>query len=538
MMGPQKEERKSDSSGLPPVSPVSDALPYARPTAEIRLIDNEKALRQAAKLIAKEKEIGFDTETAYFDEHSRGKLALVQIYLPKQNVTLLVDPIVSSDDATRTVVHRDLSALKAVLEDPKRRKIAHSSGFDKKVMEQVGIEIDEIFDTQKLLKQVHPELPRTGLKPACRYVLGLDVEKEQQTSPWQKRPLDSDQFRYAALDPEIAYKLYSELDKTAQRAKYIAKLDIKKSMQTLDTKLRAIDDYIDREVPELRVLEAMKSALSAALADRHPGGTAPYQGPDGAIFPGSPQGNISIEKLTAALDRMAIAPDLRAELDRAIEEAGRKQPSKKKLYETIIARGHEALGFDSKKAVDTYLGTFMSRGEKGDAALEPAYALKNAELPAIDLSRDDESLMEELSKISKQILTIFKAHSDELVVLRYETKALSAHIMDDLLESLPDGYTSEYGTVRIKDRQPALDMERVKAELPKRLAPALEAKDAAALIESTYEVSLNKTVLGKLLVDEKYASLGFIDDDRRGALWQEVVIPNGKYSATKVYPNI
>ena len=58
-------------------------------------------------------------------------------------------------------------------------------------------------------KRIHPEA-RNGHTLAKVYEreLGASLDKSQQRSNWSRRPLDSEQLQYAALDAEVLLTLH------------------------------------------------------------------------------------------------------------------------------------------------------------------------------------------------------------------------------------------------------------------------------------------------------------------------------------------
>ena len=46
------------------------------------------------------------------------------------------------------------------------------------------------------------------LAKVCERELGASLDKSQQTSDWSRRPLDSEQLQYAALDAEVLLTLH------------------------------------------------------------------------------------------------------------------------------------------------------------------------------------------------------------------------------------------------------------------------------------------------------------------------------------------
>ena len=79
---------------------------------------------------------------------------------------------------------------------------------------QPMLEVTELFHT------VEPSVQQpVGLKRMCNYTLQQRLNKKQQTSNWSRRPLNSEQLEYAALDAHILVMLYDELCARCDKAK-------------------------------------------------------------------------------------------------------------------------------------------------------------------------------------------------------------------------------------------------------------------------------------------------------------------------------
>ena len=66
-----------------------------------------------------------------------------------------------------------------------------------------------------------------GLSGLVQSIFGLPLDKRDQLSDWDKRPLTNDQFLYAALDAYVLVELYNELlvmAATADREQDVHKL--------------------------------------------------------------------------------------------------------------------------------------------------------------------------------------------------------------------------------------------------------------------------------------------------------------------------
>jgi ribonuclease D len=66
-----------------------------------------------------------------------------------------------------------------------------------------------LVDLQTLAMRPGEDMP--SLRRVCARTIGLQLDKTQQCSDWARRPLEQDQFMYAALDAHILLQVYEAL---------------------------------------------------------------------------------------------------------------------------------------------------------------------------------------------------------------------------------------------------------------------------------------------------------------------------------------
>jgi ribonuclease D len=98
-------------------------------------------------------------------------------------------------------------------------KVIHNARFERRALAAIGIALDGIFDTLESSRQSRgtEALGGHSLAMVCERELGISLDKSSQTSNWSRRPLDTDQLRYAALDAEMLLVLYDRFSKAARR---------------------------------------------------------------------------------------------------------------------------------------------------------------------------------------------------------------------------------------------------------------------------------------------------------------------------------
>ena len=153
------------------------------------------------------KAIAIDTETLGL-KPARDKLCLVQI---------------SNGDGNAQLIQVDRASyaaprLKALLEDASITKIFHYARFDVAVLKHyLGAETKSIYCTKIASRLVRTYTDRHGLKDLVRELLGVDLDKQQQSSDWGAHVLTEQQKKYAAQDVLYLHELKSRLDQMLSR---------------------------------------------------------------------------------------------------------------------------------------------------------------------------------------------------------------------------------------------------------------------------------------------------------------------------------
>ena len=151
--------------------------------------------------------IAIDTETLGL-KPARDKLCLVQISTGDGNAHLV------QVDRTTYQAPR----LKAVLADPTVTKIFHFARFDVAVLKHyLNVDTANIYCTKIASRLVRTYTDRHGLKDLVRELLGIDLDKMQQSSDWGAHMLSEAQKKYAAQDVLYLHELKARLDQMLER---------------------------------------------------------------------------------------------------------------------------------------------------------------------------------------------------------------------------------------------------------------------------------------------------------------------------------
>lgn len=177
---------------------AQDALTPKNP---ITWVDTPSALATALPALSSAEVLGLDVETTL----DFGTLCLVQ--LATADRTYLIDAL-----------RLDLEPLRPLLSAPEPTKVIHNAQFERRVLAEVGIPLDGVFDTLEASRRKHgPDgLGGHSLAAVTERELGATVDKHEQTSNWTRRPLSAEQLRYAALDAEVLLALWEILREPEQ----------------------------------------------------------------------------------------------------------------------------------------------------------------------------------------------------------------------------------------------------------------------------------------------------------------------------------
>jgi ribonuclease D len=151
--------------------------------------------------------IAIDTETMGLNPR-RDRLCVIQISTGDGNAH-----VIQIDSKTR-----EAPRLKAVFEDPAVLKIFHFARFDVAVLKHsLGIDTAPLYCTKIASKIGRTYTDRHGLKDLLRELMGIEANKQQQSSDWGAHVLSDAQKTYAAQDVLYLHELKARLDQMLER---------------------------------------------------------------------------------------------------------------------------------------------------------------------------------------------------------------------------------------------------------------------------------------------------------------------------------
>lgn len=146
--------------------------------------------------------VAVDTEAMGLNNH-RDRLCLVQL---------------SSGDGTAHLVRMergqyDAPNLRKLLADPKVTKIFHYARFDYAILRHyLAVECTPLYCTKIASTLCRTYTDKHNLRELCRELLGVELNKQQQSSDWGADSFSEEQLSYAANDVLHLHKIKAKLD--------------------------------------------------------------------------------------------------------------------------------------------------------------------------------------------------------------------------------------------------------------------------------------------------------------------------------------
>lgn len=176
-------------------------LPLGQFEGDMFLIDNFEDVEEAAEFLAKQRIIGFDTETKpAFRRGVINPVALLQLSTSTQAFLFRLNNIGSFPESLRNVLEKEniVKVGAAVHDDIKGLAKLTDSFYPQ-----------SFFDLNDELKKVG--FQNVGVRNLCGMVLNIRISKAEQVSNWEAEQLSEKQKRYAATDAWACLKIYEKL---------------------------------------------------------------------------------------------------------------------------------------------------------------------------------------------------------------------------------------------------------------------------------------------------------------------------------------
>ncbi|GAB3826385.1 ribonuclease D [Pontibacter rugosus] len=207
----------------------------------IKLVEGDDALQQVVAGLSQSQELALDLE---FDQNrfTYGfNLCLIQI-TDGRGTCYVIDPFTMAT----------LQPLFQLLENEGITKIIHHANNDILLLDKLGCNIRGVMDTDVAAKILNYE--RSSLATVMKEEFNIEVDKSQQSSNWNKRPLTNEQLRYAAIDVIYLHRVKAKL------VTRIEELDRSHWLKEENKLLEALR-YSEPENPHLKLRNAFRLTL-------------------------------------------------------------------------------------------------------------------------------------------------------------------------------------------------------------------------------------------------------------------------------------
>jgi ribonuclease D len=179
-------------------------LPKARFSGKIHLITQRDDYLRAIDALARERVLGFDTETRpAFKKGQEYKISLLQLSTKEDAYLFRLNKYSFENELRDLLADSGIVKTGVAVRDDIRglRKLNPFSPGN----------FVEIANLGKKL-----EIKQLGLRSLAAIVLGVQISKQFKLTNWEKQDLNEDQLRYAATDAWIGLSLYEKLNELLQ----------------------------------------------------------------------------------------------------------------------------------------------------------------------------------------------------------------------------------------------------------------------------------------------------------------------------------
>ncbi len=157
----------------------SAAVPYTMVATPASFRNMVESLLPAPRIA-----IDIEADSLY---HYYDKVCLIQISTDRD--TFILD----------TLVVKELQALAPIMANAAMEKVFHAAGYDIHCLRRdYGFSFANLFDTHVASQLLGYE--QLGLGALMENLLGIAHSKSRQRDDWSRRPLDTEQLQYAAMD--------------------------------------------------------------------------------------------------------------------------------------------------------------------------------------------------------------------------------------------------------------------------------------------------------------------------------------------------
>ena len=131
------------------------------------------------------------------------------------------------------------------MENEKINKIFHFARFDVAALKHfLKADVKNIYCTKVASKIARTYTDKHGLKDLVKEIIGVDLNKQMQSSDWGAERLSEKQIKYAATDVIYLHQLKKELNKMLIR---------EKRMDLLNKCLKFLNTRVDLDLADYKI---------------------------------------------------------------------------------------------------------------------------------------------------------------------------------------------------------------------------------------------------------------------------------------------
>ena len=172
-----------------------------KPRLPVTLVEDNAGLESLlAELTKTGSPVALDAERASGFRYGQ-RAYLLQIAIEKSRI-YLVDPVADYDQELWRSFLETLSGVPWII---------HAASQDLPCLTELGLKPSRIIDTELAARLLG--LPRVALGTLTEHYLKLKLAKEHSAVDWSERPLPDNWLNYAALDVDVLFELWNEVEK-------------------------------------------------------------------------------------------------------------------------------------------------------------------------------------------------------------------------------------------------------------------------------------------------------------------------------------
>jgi len=184
-----------------PEIPEVESVLLDKPRLPVKLVETTESLREfLTSLNESASPIALDAERASGFRYGQ-RAYLLQIAV-KNDCIFLIDPVADYEESVW------LEFLHSVSSKP---WIIHAASQDLPCLTEMNLKPSQILDTELAARLLG--LPRVALGTLTEHYLKLKLAKEHSAVDWSERPLPENWLNYAALDVDVLFELWEEIQK-------------------------------------------------------------------------------------------------------------------------------------------------------------------------------------------------------------------------------------------------------------------------------------------------------------------------------------